>query len=345
MTLQKSGKFEYPIDMGMAWKGEWYSYAFGPFLQSHGGDLLNTSIPKSNGTLNGKAGVEFGTWWQSLFARKLTPGTSQSGAERETGFLDGKYAMQWNGNWAALPALKKFGDDLVFLPAPDFGKGSKIGAASWQFGVSATTKNAKGANAFIAFALKDKYLAAFSDGIGLIPSTPAAAALTQNYKKGGPLEVFFALSAKQATLRASTLRTLHKVVMPLLKPAIISVVVFQFIWTMNDFMGPLIYLASVEKYPVSLALKMSIGATEEVEWANVIAISVVALVPSVLVFFAAQFVALFNWTQLGLVLAGGAVHHVERDRQDDVDPDGGEDQHGRLRAGGLHGPLQREEQR
>ncbi len=81
---------------------------------------------------------------------------------------------------------------------------------------------------------------------------------------------------------------LWHVIVPLLKPAIISVIVFQFIWTMNDFMGPLIYLASVEKYPVSLALKMSIGATEEVEWANVIAISVVALIPSVLVFFAAQ---------------------------------------------------------
>jgi oligogalacturonide transport system permease protein len=57
---------------------------------------------------------------------------------------------------------------------------------------------------------------------------------------------------------------------------------------MNDFMGPLIYLSTVEKYPVSLALKMSIGATEEVEWASVLAISVVALLPSILVFFAAQ---------------------------------------------------------
>lgn len=86
----------------------------------------------------------------------------------------------------------------------------------------------------------------------------------------------------------NALQLLWFVVVPLLKPAIISVIVFQFIWTMNDFMGPLIYLASVEKYPVSLALKMSIGATEEVEWANVIAISVVALIPSVAVFFAAQ---------------------------------------------------------
>ena len=86
----------------------------------------------------------------------------------------------------------------------------------------------------------------------------------------------------------NALQLLWHIIVPLLKPAIISVVVFQFIWTMNDFMGPLVYLASVEKYPVSLALKMSIGATEEVEWANVIAISVVALVPSVAVFFMAQ---------------------------------------------------------
>ena len=84
------------------------------------------------------------------------------------------------------------------------------------------------------------------------------------------------------------LQLLWHIIVPLLKPAIVSVIVFQFIWTMNDFMGPLVYLASVEKYPVSLALKMSIGATEEVEWANVIAISVVALIPSVVVFFLAQ---------------------------------------------------------
>ena len=86
----------------------------------------------------------------------------------------------------------------------------------------------------------------------------------------------------------NAVQMLVHIIVPLLKPAIVSVVVFQFIWTMNDFMGPLIYLSSVEKYPVSLALKMSIGATEEVEWANVIAISVVALIPSVAVFFMAQ---------------------------------------------------------
>jgi oligogalacturonide transport system permease protein len=86
----------------------------------------------------------------------------------------------------------------------------------------------------------------------------------------------------------NALQLLWHIIVPLLKPAIISVMVFQFIWTMNDFMGPLIYLSTVEKYPVSIALKMSIGATEEVEWSSMIAISVVALIPSLVVFFLAQ---------------------------------------------------------
>ncbi len=57
---------------------------------------------------------------------------------------------------------------------------------------------------FIAFAIQDKYLAAFSDGIGLIPATSSAAALTKNYKPGGPLAGFFELSNKQGLLRPPT---------------------------------------------------------------------------------------------------------------------------------------------
>ncbi len=204
LTLQASGKFEYPLDLGMAWTGEWYPYAFSPFLQSFGGDLIDrSSYTTAEGALNGEEALAFGNWWQSLFTRKLAPGTSQDGADRDTGFADGKYAISWNGNWAALGALAVH-DDVLFLPAPDFGKGPKIGAASWQFGVSASSKNAAGANAFIEFAIQDKYLAEFSNGIGLIPATPSAAAESINYKSGGPMEAFFELSAKQALIRPPT---------------------------------------------------------------------------------------------------------------------------------------------
>lgn len=204
-TLQATGEFEYAFDLGMAWTGEWYPYAFSPLLQSFGGDIIDRSTYlTSEGILNGEAALAFGEWWQSLFDRGLAPGTSQDGADRDTGFIDGRYALQWNGNWAAVSALDAFGDDMLFLPAPDFGQGGIIGAASWQFGVSANSENPEGANAFIEFALQDKYLAAFSDGIGLIPSTPSAAAMTENYAPGGPLEVFFALSNEQALVRPVT---------------------------------------------------------------------------------------------------------------------------------------------
>jgi multiple sugar transport system substrate-binding protein len=203
--IKASGKFEYPLDLGMAWTGEWYPYAFAPFLQSFGGDIVDRSTYKTaEGALNGEAAVKFGEWWQGLFTKKLAPGTSQDPADRDGGFVAGKYAISWNGNWAALNILKAYGDDTLFLPAPDFGNGPKIGAASWQFGVSATSEHKDGANAFIRFAMQDKYLTEFSDGIGLIPSTKEAAATSVNYKDGGPMAVFYGLSEKQALIRPVT---------------------------------------------------------------------------------------------------------------------------------------------
>jgi multiple sugar transport system substrate-binding protein len=203
--LQASGKFEYALDLGMNDRGEWYPYAFSPLLQSFGGDLVDrTTYLTADGVLNGDAAIKWGNWWQSLFTRKLVPGTSETPADQQTGFLDGKFALQWNGNWNAIKALDAFGDDMLFLPAPDFGNGPKIGGASWQFGISSKSQHADGAAAFIAFAIQDKYLAKFSDAIGLIPATSTAAELTTNYKSGGPLNVFFDLSKQQATLRPVT---------------------------------------------------------------------------------------------------------------------------------------------
>lgn len=203
-TLDASGEFKYPLDLGLAWTGEWYSYAFGPFLQSFGGDLMDPSEPTAEGVLNGDAGIEFGEWWQSLFDKGWVPGTSQDGGDRESGFLNGDYALQWNGNWAAPAAVERFGDDMLFLPAPDMGEGNTIGSASWQFAVAASSDKQAGANAFIRYALQDKYLAAFSDATGLIPATASAAELTEHYSDGGSLEVFFDLSAAQARNRVVT---------------------------------------------------------------------------------------------------------------------------------------------
>jgi oligogalacturonide transport system permease protein len=87
---------------------------------------------------------------------------------------------------------------------------------------------------------------------------------------------------------ANTAQMLIFIVVPILMPALVSVCLFQFMWTMNDFLGPLIYISTVEKYPVSLALKLSIDATEAFNWNSILAMTVLALTPSLVVFFIAQ---------------------------------------------------------
>lgn len=201
-AAKASGNYEFAFDPGMAWTGEWYPYAFSPLLQSFGGDIVDRSTYlTADGVLNGEAAIAFGEWWQSLFQNGYAPGTSQDPADRDGGFISGKYAFQWNGNWAGAATLDAGVDDVVFLPAPDFGNGPKIGAGSWQFGASASCPHPEGVAAFVEFALQDKYLAAFSDGIGLIPSTADAASMTERYAPGGALEPFFGLSAAQALVR------------------------------------------------------------------------------------------------------------------------------------------------
>ncbi|MFV3126057.1 carbohydrate ABC transporter permease [Niveispirillum sp. KHB5.9] len=86
----------------------------------------------------------------------------------------------------------------------------------------------------------------------------------------------------------NSVQVLWHVVVPVIMPAIISVALFQFMWSLNDFLYPLIYLSSVGKYPVALALKMAIDVTEATAWNQVLAMSTIALLPSLIVFFLAQ---------------------------------------------------------
>ncbi|WP_124064794.1 carbohydrate ABC transporter permease [Clostridium sp. E02] len=87
----------------------------------------------------------------------------------------------------------------------------------------------------------------------------------------------------------NSFQILVKVLLPTLKPALISCTIFQFIWSFNDFLGPLIYVTSLKKYPVALALKMSIDQSSGiVEWNQILAMSFLALVPALILFFIAQ---------------------------------------------------------
>lgn len=87
----------------------------------------------------------------------------------------------------------------------------------------------------------------------------------------------------------NSFQILVQILIPLCKPAIFSVAIFRFMWTWNDFFGSLIYINSVKKYPISLGLRMAIDTTSgTVAWSNIMAMSVISILPPVILFFAAQ---------------------------------------------------------
>lgn len=80
-----------------------------------------------------------------------------------------------------------------------------------------------------------------------------------------------------------------KIMLPLCKPVTVITAVFTFIYTWNDFMGPLIYLHSDEQATLAVALnsfRNQYGGLEDVHL--LMAVSVVTMIPCIVLFFAAQ---------------------------------------------------------
>ena len=85
-----------------------------------------------------------------------------------------------------------------------------------------------------------------------------------------------------------SLSILTRIILPLSKPVIFSVIIFQFVWRWNDFFNPLIFIDSMRMYPLALALRMGIDVTDMVNWNNILAMSTLSILPPTLLYFFAQ---------------------------------------------------------
>lgn len=81
------------------------------------------------------------------------------------------------------------------------------------------------------------------------------------------------------------IQVLWYVVVLIFKLVIILVVLFQFMWLMNDFIGLLIYVYSVDKYFIVLVLKMFIDVMEGVLWNEILVMVSIFILLFIIVFF------------------------------------------------------------
>ncbi len=86
---------------------------------------------------------------------------------------------------------------------------------------------------------------------------------------------------------AGRLRILVQIVLPLAQPVVATVAVFALIQHYNDFLNPLIFVNSMERWPLAVALRAYNDAYVG-NWEIVFAASTVMLVPIVLIFLLAQ---------------------------------------------------------
>ena len=82
----------------------------------------------------------------------------------------------------------------------------------------------------------------------------------------------------------SELTIFARVVIPLSTPALAVVALFTFIYTWNDFLGPLVYLRTQSKYTLSIGLSTFLGEYGS-QWSWLMAASALVFIPIVILFF------------------------------------------------------------
>src|SRR6185312_12575927 len=89
----------------------------------------------------------------------------------------------------------------------------------------------------------------------------------------------------------NSLQTFWHIFMPLSKPLLITIAVFSFTAHWKDFLGPLIYLNSADKFTLTLGLnwfKQSIVGQGSTPYHLLMAATLVVILPMIILFFVAQ---------------------------------------------------------
>ena len=79
-----------------------------------------------------------------------------------------------------------------------------------------------------------------------------------------------------------------RIILPLSIPAVITTVLFTFLWTWDDFFSQMIFLNSPQLFTVPLGLRLFLDSSGVSSWGSMFAMSVLSLIPCFILFFSLQ---------------------------------------------------------
>jgi len=79
-----------------------------------------------------------------------------------------------------------------------------------------------------------------------------------------------------------------KIIIPLSVPALITTVLFTFLWTWDDFFNQLLYLNTPELFTIPMGLRLFLDSSGVSSWGSMFAMSVLSLLPCFILFFSLQ---------------------------------------------------------
>jgi len=176
------------LDLKLNYRGEWYTYAFSPAIQSAGGDLIGRGEGgKARGVLDGPQSVRVLRRFQSWFEKgRVDPNLD------DRAFVAGRATLSWAGHWEYARYKQASGEDLVVLPLPDFGDGSRTGQGSWVWSVTTSCERPAEAMRFLRFLAEPGSILSMCAANGAVPATHTALRRSELYRDDGPLRLFSA---------------------------------------------------------------------------------------------------------------------------------------------------------
>jgi multiple sugar transport system substrate-binding protein len=176
------------LDIKLNYSGEWFTYGFSPLLQSAGADLIDRrSYQASDGTINSAAAVSAMQQLQTWIRRGYVDPNLDDAA-----FTRGRVALSWVGHWEYERYRNAHKEDLLVLPLPDFGQGSRTGQGSWNWGITRHSEHSRAAAQFIEFLMQADEVLAMCNANGAVPGTKSAVRQSVLYGRQGPLALFAA---------------------------------------------------------------------------------------------------------------------------------------------------------